>query len=238
MRVSEYFYSIQGEGRNMGLPSYFIRLSGCNLLCGGKGTIKDKKLHDGATWRCDSIESWIKGEKYSNDILIKKLEELESLKNRNIIFTGGEPLMQQMQIMAFIESVKDYKCTFEIESNGTIKPELFLIEKILQWNISPKLSNSGMPKNRRINTDSLDAFSSIGADFKFVVSKEEDIDEIYWDFLRPFNIKSDNVYLMPAASDIKDLQKMSILVADLCKKLNCKFSNRLHIQIWNQKTGV
>ena len=133
MKVSEYFFSIQGEGRNTGMPTFFIRLSRCNLLCGGRGTIKDKKLHDGATWRCDSIESWIKGKEYKYKELIVELEKLESLKGNNIIFTGGEPLMQQIEIGGMIDELKDFRCTYEIETNGTIKPDPYLIKAVSQW---------------------------------------------------------------------------------------------------------
>lgn len=75
--ISEDFYSIQGEGITMGMPSLFVRLGGCNLLCGGAGTQKDKMLHNGATWRCDSIEEW--QEACGNDIseagaLVKALQ--------------------------------------------------------------------------------------------------------------------------------------------------------------------
>ena len=50
IKIAEHFYSIQGEGRTAGYPAIFIRLSGCNLLCGGAGTQTDGKLHNGATW--------------------------------------------------------------------------------------------------------------------------------------------------------------------------------------------
>ena len=52
--VSEYFYSLQGEGITMGIPAFFIRLTGCNLMCGGKGVEKDGLMRDGATWICDT----------------------------------------------------------------------------------------------------------------------------------------------------------------------------------------
>ena len=59
--IAETFYSIQGEGITTGYPSVFVRLAGCNLMCGGQGTQFDGELHDGATWRCDTIEVWMKG---------------------------------------------------------------------------------------------------------------------------------------------------------------------------------
>jgi len=61
IRISEHFYSLQGEGKTMGVPAIFVRLQACNLLCGGYGTQKDGKLHDGATWRCDTLDVWTKG---------------------------------------------------------------------------------------------------------------------------------------------------------------------------------
>ena len=56
LAISEIFFSIQGEGKTVGIPSVFVRLGGCNLICGGEGTQNDKKLHNNAKWRCDTIE--------------------------------------------------------------------------------------------------------------------------------------------------------------------------------------
>ena len=51
LAISEIFFSIQGEGKTVGIPSVFVRLGGCNLICGGEGTQNDKKLHNNAKWR-------------------------------------------------------------------------------------------------------------------------------------------------------------------------------------------
>ena len=59
LAISEVFYSIQGEGITSGYPAVFVRLGGCNLMCGGMGTQFDKELHNNATWRCDTIEPLI-----------------------------------------------------------------------------------------------------------------------------------------------------------------------------------
>ena len=60
LAISEVFYSIQGEGKTVGIPSVFVRLGGCNLMCGGMGTQFDGELHNGAEFRCDTIEVWMK----------------------------------------------------------------------------------------------------------------------------------------------------------------------------------
>ena len=60
LNISEQFYSIQGEGRTVGVPALFLRLQGCNLTCGGKKTVLTGNKQDGASWRCDTIEVWTK----------------------------------------------------------------------------------------------------------------------------------------------------------------------------------
>jgi len=148
LAVSEVFYSIQGEGKTTGFPAVFVRLAGCNLMCGGKGTEKDGKLHDGATWRCDSIEVWIKG-KSKPYAEILPIECQEAIRNgANVIITGGEPMLQQKNIEGFIqyivEEINDFPF-IEIETNGTIMPNNDMLNLVDQWNVSPKLANSGMP---------------------------------------------------------------------------------------------
>src|SRR4051812_29622157 len=110
LKVSEHFYSVQGEGQTMGFPSYFLRLTACNMICGGKQTLKDKQLHDGATWRCDSIESWTKGESTTFPALLEALGGAIFLgrmkRGAHLIFTGGEPLLQQKNILKFIEYIE------------------------------------------------------------------------------------------------------------------------------------
>lgn len=246
LKVSEHFYSIQGEGQTMGFPSYFLRLTACNMVCGGKETIKDKQLHDGATWRCDSIESWSKGKAMSFKEIIEALGGplfIGRMKmGAHLIFTGGEPLLQQKNIIKFIaylEETAGKPLTYEIETNGSVIPSHEMLWLIKYWNVSPKLKNSGVPEALRINTAALEFLKlKIETIFKFVISRESDYDEVIEDWIVGNNIPRHKIWLMPAADNREELVRVSEFVAVICMDNNMKFSSRLHINIWNQKTGV
>ncbi|TXH10769.1 MAG: 7-carboxy-7-deazaguanine synthase QueE [Hyphomicrobiaceae bacterium] len=243
MRIAEHFYSIQGEGTSAGVPAVFLRLSGCNLLCGGHGTIEDKQLHDGATWRCDTIEVWMKGEKKTTAELLALFAEqgytAQLKRGAHLIVTGGEPLQQEGALREFLpELVKEVgKDLFvEVETNGTISPSIELAAYVNQWNVSPKLSNSGMSEERRINTSALIRFANcLNAWCKVVVSREEDLSEVAL-FTQYF--RADRMILMPAASDRETLRNLLPVIAELCKKECYRLSTRMQVEIWDKTTGV
>ena len=201
--ISEKFYSIQGEGQTIGTPAIFIRLGGCNLLCKSD------------SWTCDSIEVWKKSQKTEFEYVLQ-LEEIVALKNGvHLAFTGGEPMIHQESINEFLNWLgveKKCKPIVEVETNGTISPKTFFSNKVKFWNISPKLSNSGESKEKRFNLSALKAFKMIskGVMFKFVISKREDVEEIFTDFGDIVN--RDQVYLMPAADNATDLSKKRLEV--------------------------
>jgi organic radical activating enzyme len=237
--ISEVFYSIQGEGPTTGYPSVFVRLGGCNLMCGGEGTQRDGQLHDEATWRCDTIEVWMKSRaKEFKDIL--NTECINAIKaGANLIITGGEPLMQQKNIVEFIKFVRaeyNNNCYVEIETNGTIIPNEDLLSLVNQWNCSPKLLNSGMAVNKTYNAEAIVLINKYNAAFKFVISSEKDWTEVESLYLKIVDKKK--VWLMPSGSSQDDLIKTKEVVAELAKNNFLKFTNRLHIEIWNKKTGV
>ena len=239
LAISEIFFSIQGEGKTVGIPSVFVRLGGCNLICGGEGTQNDKKLHNNAKWRCDTIEVWRKSKSINiHSILdIKYINQLK--KGAHLIITGGEPLIQQENLILFLNYIKKITgCYIEIETNGTIIPNKKLLELVDLFNCSPKLSSSGNKKDDCIVPQALKAINSKSRDsiFKFVVSENKDLNEILKDFNK--YISRERIWLMPAGENQKYLNKNRKKVIDICKKENFKFSNRLQIDIWNQKTGV
>ncbi|MDC0009197.1 7-carboxy-7-deazaguanine synthase QueE [Winogradskyella sp.] len=239
LAISEVFYSIQGEGKTIGIPSVFVRLGGCNLMCGGMGTQFDGELHNGAEWRCDSIEVWMKAQsKELNEILPKDC--IEAIKNNaHIILTGGEPMMQQEGLKSFITYIKENindKPFFEVETNGTILPSDFLLKEVGLWNCSPKLRNSGMDNNMTFNPDVIKQLNKKNTIFKFVINSDKEWKEIQKDYLPIVN--KQKVYLMPAGENQDLLKQNKLRVANLAKNNYLNFTTRLHIDLWNQKTGV
>lgn len=239
LSISEVFYSIQGEGPTTGYPAVFVRLGGCNLMCGGEGTQHDQQLHNGATWRCDTIEVWMKSRaKEFQDILPENCKEAIK-KGANLIVTGGEPLMQQTNVIEFIKYVRDNynkDCYVEIETNGTIAPTPEIAQLVNQWNCSPKLANSGMPNIKTYNTNAIEKLNRLNTAFKFVLTTDMDWEEVkkfYFDIINPKKI-----WLMPSGSNQEELVKSKERVAEIAKNNYIKFTNRLHIEIWNKKTGV
>lgn len=252
LQISEIFYSIQGEGQTQGVPSIFIRLTGCNLTCGisketfklakkqnwGQTRISSAKLKN-ATWVCDTHAIWMKGNKKKfKDVL--DIFHIEYLKRgAHLIITGGEPLLHSQSIIQYLYWLRthyDVFPTIEIETNGTIIPDNELIALIDYWNVSPKLKNSGMVYEKRINELALYKLSRLkGAIFKFVISQESDWIEIMQDFEM---IDFKKIWLMPAAETREELIRNSPAIVKLAISNGLKFSNRLQLMVWNKATGV
>lgn len=256
--VAEQFYSIQGEGRTLGIPAFFLRLAGCNLMCGGRGTDHDKKLHHGATWRCDTIEVWKKGKAKPFDAVISDfcniqgltmgmVHELISEGYAHLVITGGEPLMQMENIIDFCNWMADeldWHPVIEIETNGTIIPSGRLDTHVNYYNVSPKLANSGEPEQARFNSKAMRFYAESTnagdhkAIFKFVVGNQNDVDEVITQWIHRFDLPPRQCYLMPAADNEKQLREVSQFVAEICKAEGLRFSTRMHLAIWDKKTGV
>ena len=239
LSVSEVFYSIQGEGKTVGIPSVFVRLGGCNLMCGGMGTQFDGELHNGAEWRCDTVEVWMNATaKEVQDVLPEDC--IQAIKNgAHIILTGGEPTMQQAGLEEFIRYVKhniNPNAYFEVETNGTVMPTVFMFEQIHLWNCSPKLTNSGMDTSMTYKPDVIQALNRKNTIFKFVVNSEKDWKEIQELYLH--NVDREKVYLMPSGENQELLNQNKLNVVELAKENYLNFTTRLHIEIWDKKTGV
>jgi len=266
--ISSDFYSVQGEGISTGIPSYFIRLGLCNLTCGMssrflKSLINGKELADGeifkgdlelegkATWTCDSTSQWAwRGEDKDFQYLIDRWKEqdiYDDVKNGTIhlIWTGGEPTIKghQEAITNFLSywyeqdnSIKPYS---EIETNGTVEIGENLFEQLHQINSSPKLANSGMTEKQRIKPEAIKRIMEhSNYQFKFVISNEEDVQEIFRDFIVPFSIPLANVVCMPGLDSQTDFHERTQFVLEMAKKYKFRGLTRLHISAWDKTLNV
>lgn len=210
MQVSEIFYSLQGEGINIGQPSVFLRLSGCHLRC---------------VW-CDTKYTWDlkSGKKMSPEEVLK---EIKKYPTKHLVVTGGEPLIQQNELIKLFKKLSNYY--IEIETSGSLPT--FLNKYINHYNCSPKLSNS---KNKRIH---LEKFPAEKTYYKFVVDSKKDLKEIK-EFIRKYNINREQIFLMPQGIKKRELLKRSQWLAEICKQENFRFTPRLHINLWGNKRKV
>lgn len=253
MNLSEIFYSLQLEGPSSGIPAIFIRLAGCNLCCGGPSA--ELLLKGKATWWCDTEPVWRKGNQTSNEEILEKIKGFGPqvldwvLKGRvRLIFTGGEPTLpaHQKSIKEFLMFLGDiareefpFESYSELETNGTLVAENWLYDYIDQINCSPKLSNSGMLEEKRINPSAIKQIMEHHLYwFKFVISKEEDLIEAENTYIKPFNIPSDSIILMPAMSKASETQETGKMIFDLAKKYGYRATLRSHIVVYDQVTGV
>ncbi len=222
-KICELFYSIQGEGFNIGKPSIFIRFWGCNLRCAFKGIA------------CDTPYS-VTGNEYTEFTTEQLITQLKKIKCKHIVWTGGEPTLYQGFITNVMKKLPNY--TSEIETNATIPINKELAKIITIYTLSVKLKSSNqINKNYdklRINHNAIKTFPKDKSYFKFVINKTNDIKEIvplYEKYKFP-------VYLMPEGMTQDEVLKNSILTVDLCLKYNFRFSPREHINIWGAKRGV
>ena len=231
LAIAELFCdTIQGEGVSTGITSTFLRLQGCTLKC---------------TW-CDTLGVWPNGNEYSFDEIFELFESvnlIEKFRNgQHLILTGGSPLKQQEQLIKFIDTfITKYKFKpfIEIENEGVLVPNKFFIPYVNQWNNSPKLANSGMKERVRYKPEVIKQLSNFeNSWFKFVVEKDEDWDEINEYFLRPALIAKGQIILMPQGQTQEELNISRPIAADMAIKYGVRFSDRLHVTIWNKKTGV
>jgi 7-carboxy-7-deazaguanine synthase len=214
----------------------------------------DLEAEGKATWTCDSIPEWAKGTNVTYDHFIKRWNEQNILKDVasgliHIIWTGGEPTipMHQLAIDGFMKYFEAYceenNIAFtpynEIETNGTIVISPQLGRWLDQINCSPKLSNSGMSVKQRINEGALLSIRSQEKyQFKFVISNEEDIKEMFDTFINPFNIPLTNVCCMPGMDSRENFHERTRWVMEMGMKYKFIALSRMHISAWDQTTGV
>lgn len=227
MKIAEIFYSIQGEGMLAGVPSVFIRTSGCNLRC---------------TW-CDTpYTSWNpEGENYSVAAIIEKAIAFGA---RHVVVTGGEPMIAP-EITELTASLHGADLHITVETAGTVYAPVACD----LMSISPKLSNSTpaereggrwAAQHERLRYQP-DVLRRLMAEYpyqlKFVVAYPEDLSEI--DAIQSeVAAPAERIVLMPEGTRREVTQERGVWLAEICKRRGYRYSPRLHIDLWGDKRGV
>jgi 7-carboxy-7-deazaguanine synthase len=240
LTVAEVFGpTVQGEGPSSGRRAVFLRLGLCNLDCGAG---------DGATWECDTPYTWDwtgkLGRAYQRSVELRRRDTLEladqlaELDTDLVVVTGGEPMLQQKAIVDLIDALPGH-VVVEVETNGTVvpSPEMRLRGGRVTYNVSPKLPNSGVDRDRAINPDALAALAATGARFKFVCADQRDLDDVA-ELIAPFPIRREQVWVMPAGTDPEVLTGRAGALADEVVSRGWNLSQRLHVMLWGNRRGV
>ncbi|MGH7178801.1 MAG: 7-carboxy-7-deazaguanine synthase QueE [Tepidisphaeraceae bacterium] len=229
MKVAELFHSIQGEGKLAGMPSFFVRASGCNLRC---------------TW-CDTpYASW---DPQGEQLTVAQIVAVaQANPSRHAVITGGEPLIMP-DIAPLCDALNTAGFHITIETAATVFKPL----RLDLASLSPKLSNS-TPRDReggryaqaherdRLNVEVIQRFIDTSPDFqlKFVVSSEEDLAEIHELLARLKNASASDVMLMPEGVDQQTLQSRAGWIVDVCRRTGFRYCPRLHIALFGNVRGT
>ena len=223
MKIAELFYSLQGEGALVGVPSVFIRTSGCNLRC---------------SW-CDTpYTSW---QPEGSELAVEQiLREVEAHPARHVVVTGGEPMIVP-EIVPLTERLRALGLHITVETAGTV----FRPVACDLMSISPKLSNSTPPglwaaqhDRLRIQPEVLvELMGRYEHQLKFVIAQPGDLEEVR-SLLETLRADRGRVILMPEGTDRELLRERSLWLAEICKDEGFRFSPRLHVELYGNRRGV
>lgn len=231
MLIAEIFHSLQGEGELTGVPSVFVRTSGCNLRC---------------TW-CDTpYASWQpEGKTRTIEQIVAAVERHPT--TRHVVLTGGEPMIAK-EIRDLATALKATGRHITIETAGTVAPAGIACDLA---SLSPKLLNSAPDAQEhgawrkkheatRWQPDVVRAWlDQYPYQLKFVVARQEDIDELEHMLaaLRR-EIPRDKVLLMPEGTTLEKIRSRAGWLGELCKARGFRYAHRLHLELYGNKRGT
>lgn len=217
LHISEIFCSIQGEGEYAGTRSVFVRTNGCNLRCHFCDTPYSSWEPNGSAWTVDEV-----------------FREVRRYECEHVVITGGEPFLQP-GIISLCEMLNKESHFITFETAGTILRPV----KANLLSISPKRMNSA-PKedgrwkqrheqlrhNPKVISEMLKSYE---CQFKFVIDKEEDLNDVL-EYQSEFSeLNSDMIWLMPQAIEKEELLEKEAWLKPLALKNGFRYSSRMQI---------
>ncbi|MEO5959446.1 MAG: 7-carboxy-7-deazaguanine synthase QueE [Opitutaceae bacterium] len=231
MLIAEIFHSIQGEGELTGVPSVFVRTSGCNLRC---------------TW-CDTpYASWNpEGEPRSVPQIVAEIERHPFA--RHVVLTGGEPMIAK-EIRTLAAALKESGRHITIETAATVAPAGIACDLA---SLSPKLLNSAPDpiehtawrkkhEATRWQPEVVRAWiDAYPYQFKFVVAQAQDVDELeYMLAALKREIPRHKVLLMPEGTTLEATRACAPWLGELCKARGYRYAHRLHLELYGNRRGT
>lgn len=244
LKISQIFGpTVQGEGSAAGRHCLFIRTFDCNLEC---------------TW-CDTAYTWavtdekaaktLSGHRYERndpaygeklmepDEVLNQLLKLWDVKNKPtiIVVSGGDPLIQQRELVPVLERLHAWGNEIHIETAGTIPLVPEFDACVTQYNLSPKLANSGNRLSKRYKQKVLSALHATGkAWFKFVITKDIETDLAEVDqIVADIGVPPRRVMVMPEGSDARTNIETAQQMVDAALARGYGLSFRTHVFLWN-----
>lgn len=242
LAVNEIFGpTVQGEGQSAGMVCTFLRLVYCNLSCSWCDTpyTWDWKHHDRQAEVHQMAIDDVVAEIWFKSAGAPRYNALgEVTHKRNLVISGGEPMLQQARLIPLLERLRAAQWWIEIETNGTVNPIPEFLALIDQVNCSPKLANSGEDEQLRCKGLPLRILAAWPrTNFKFVIDQPDDIIEVQ-ELVSEYRIGSERVYLMPQGRTREDMTRTEPLASNLAAHYGFKFSPRLHIHQFGDQRGV
>jgi len=230
MQICEMFRSIQGEGITQGKNSLFIRFPNCNLAC----------------QCCDSKFTWkdIEKKEYSDEEVFAQVKKVD-----NVVFTGGEPFLSRnlSDCIKIMTNGSFSYHTFEIETNGTILPDIetldYLIRDEIVFNISPKIN---VKQERKVDTNPILVEELVyrnlkGWDAKFIVkflfSSKKDL-KIVEEFQKQYDVANSRIYMQPMAVTRNEVIGLTKLHFDEIIEKGWNISLREHVILFGKKRSI
>ena len=210
LKVNEIFYSLQGESSYVGLPTIFIRLTGCPMRCS----------------YCDTAYAFNVGNNFTIDQI---LENIAKYKTKNVTVTGGEPLAQR-ECWNLLKILCDKGYIVSLETGGAIS--ISKVDERVKVILDIKTPKSGEDKNN--DWDNLKLIK-LSDEIKFVISDKKDY---IWSkdvLIREKLNEKALILFSPAYGDIDSKDLAEWILKDF---LPVRFQIQLHKVIWGEIQGV